>query len=324
MLAKISPINYERCYYKRLKRLFETNINLHSYNNFIPNMERAVVGNIPIEIIKIFPKQTRGESIKTFQKVLSQTAVTLRQAYYEIRKEPNFSFTNSNYRPSTYVQRIASKGEEILNQELAKMFGENFIHSKVEYVGNGSFKNVFKLSLFDNKNKKIMHDKAFQIYHQVSEGNPYYSKIHNTYAEANFWTFLKRIAGHKLDNTQFTKHYISDLHSGYCMTEFIDEQIPRTTNPLDMQKLFNFKNPFDKDCNHKIMGKEYDGGGYEGNKNFITNKILIRYLKQLYYSKGKQLEEVRTKLQNLAQNPKTPYRKEIQKIIEMYNCKFYD
>lgn len=319
MLTKISPINYETCYPKRLKKLFETHINLRTYNQFIPNMERAVVGNIPIEIIKSIPKATRGEGIKNFQTALSETALTLRNAYYEIRKDADFSFEDDNYRPSKYVKEIAKTGEKILNQELTNIFGEDFMQAKLEYVGNGSFKNVFKLSLFNHYGKKIMHDKALQVYHQLNEGNPYYSMVHNTYAEANFWTFLKRVAGHKLDNTQFTKHYISDLHSGYCMTEFIDGKIPTTTKPLDICGLFNFRIPHDKAYNPRIMGKEYDGGGYEGNDDFTPNKILIRYSKQLYYSMGKQFEDVVLKLIKLVKNPKTPYRKELEKLLETYN-----
>ncbi|MBD5403065.1 hypothetical protein HDR58_09790 [bacterium] len=319
MLEKISSINYERCYPKRLKKLFETHINMRTYNDFIPKMERAVVGNIPIEIIKIFPKSDRGERIKQFQEVLSQTAISLRSTYHKIKNADDFSFVDCNYRPSKHVKKIAKKGENVLNRELAKMFGTDVMRAKLEYVGNGSFKNVFKLSLLDNDGNKIMHDKALQVYHQLNEGHSYYSMIHNTYAEANFWTFLKRVAGHKLDNTQFTKHYISDLHSGYCLTEFIDDKIPKTTKQLDICGLFEFRIPHDKAYNPKIMGKEYDGGGYEIDEEFTSNKILIRYSKQLYYSMGKQFKDVVMKLENLVQNPKTPYRNEIQKLLDTYD-----
>lgn len=319
MLVKISPNNYEKCYQKRLKRLFETHINLRTYNDFIPHMERAVVGNIPIEIIKLFPKQTRGEDIKAFQEVLSQTAISLRNAYNRIKKEDDFVLVDENYRPSKHLKRVAKNGEKTINKELTRVFGKDFMQAKVEYAGSGSFKNVFKLSLLDCDGNKIMHDKALQVYNEISEGHPYYSIVHNTYAEANFWTFLKRVSGHKLDNTQFTKHYISDLHSGYCITEFIDDKIPKTTKPLDIFGLFNFQIPHDKAYNPKIMGKEYDGGGYEIEEDFTADKILIRYTKQLYYSMGKQFEEVVSKLTKLVQNPNTPNRKELQKIIDTYD-----
>lgn len=316
MLSKVSSYNYEKCYPKRLKKLFETHINLKTYNEFIPHMQRAVVGNIPVEIIKMFPKSTRGENIKAFQETLSKTAFAIRNEYNQIRKEQDFCFLDHNYKPSKYVKKIAQKGEKILNQELKKFFGKDFITAKLQYAGNGCFKNVFQLSLFNQDGKRIMHDKALQVFHNLTESHSYYSMIHNTYAEANFWTFLKRIAGHKLDNTQFTKHYISDLHSGYCMTEFIDENISKTTKSLPIFELFNFRAPHDKAFNPKIMGKEYDAGGYQINEEFTANKILIRYSKQLYYSMGKQYEDVLTKLKKLVQNQKTPYRKEIEKIIE--------
>lgn len=318
MQIRISQHNYERCYQKRLKRLFETHINLRTYNQFIPHMERAVVGNIPVEIIKLFPKLTRGENIKAFQEALAQTAICLRKSYTKIQKEDNFSLLDENYRPSKYVKQIAKDGEKALNKQLTKLFGKDFMKAELQYAGNGCFKNVFQLSLFNHDGQKIMHDKAFQIFHNLIETHSYYSMIHNTYAEANFWTFLKRAAGHKLDNTQITKHYISDLHSGYCMTEFIDSKIPKTTKPIDICELFNFCHPHDKAYNPKIMGKEYDGGGYEANDNFTGNKELIRLEKQLYYSMGKQYDEVLSKLKNLVQNPKTLYRKELQQIIEMY------
>ena len=317
MQIKISPVNYEKCYPRRLKKFFETHINLN-YNKFVPYMERAVVGNIPVEIIKIFPKETRGNGIKNFQNALSKTAIALRKSYDEQRLKDDFSFLDCNFRPSKYIKEIAKTGEETLNQELLKIFGENFMEAKLDYAGFGSFKNVFKLSLLDINGKKILHDKAFQVYSKIRESDPRFSKLHNTYAEANFWTFLKRAAGHRLDNTQFTKHYISDLNSGYCITEYIDEKIPGTTKPLDIYKLFNFLVPTDKQYNIKIMGKEYDAGGYAINKEFTSNKILIRYTKQLYYSLGKQFDDVVLKLKSLIENPKTPYRKDLEKILNKY------
>lgn len=67
------------------------------------------------------------------------------------------------------------------------------------------------------------------------------------------------------------------------------------------------------------MGKEYDSGGYEGNDDFTPNKIFIRHSKQLYYSMGKLFEDIVLKMTQLVKNPKTPYRKKLEKILEMYN-----
>lgn len=320
MNIKISPTEYERCYPKRLKRLFETHINLRTYNEFIPEMERAVVGNIPIEVIKMLPKSNKGEKIKAFQDALSKTTLKLRKKFHTLRfQADDFSLYDKNYRPSTYAKEIAQEGEKTLNKELIKIFGENYMRAKVEYINHGSFGNIFRFALFDKNGDRIMHDKALKVYHQVSEGDPYYSKSHNTHAEANFWTFLKRAVGHKLDNTQFTKHYISDLHSGYCLTEFVDEKIPKTKTVIPIYKLFAFHIPEDSKNNMKIMGKVFDGGGYEINKNFTADKIILRYLKQLYNHTGKEFEQILKNLTKLIENPKTPQREKIEKAIEIYN-----
>lgn len=72
MLHKIDPINFERCYPKRLKKIFQSHLNMTTYDKFIPNMERAIVGNIPPELIKLFPKETRGGKYKTVSKCFSR------------------------------------------------------------------------------------------------------------------------------------------------------------------------------------------------------------------------------------------------------------
>lgn len=320
MQIRISPSNYEKCYPKRLKRLFQTHINLRTYNKFIPEMERAVVGNIPIEIIKLFPKSSRAEGIKNIQNALTLTTLSLREGYNNIRKLEEFSFLDCNYRPSKYAKRLAHKGQKTLNAELTKIFGENTIKAKIDYAGDGAFGNVFKLSLRDSNGQKIMHDKALKVYHRVGEGNLYYSKIHNTYAEANFWTFLKRVAGHKLDNTQYTKHYISDLHSGYCLTEFIDPEIPKTKSEIPIFDLFEFRTPHDKTYNPRIMGKEYDGGGYEITENFTADKIILRFAKRIYNSGSpKKFQENIELLKQLINNPKTQNREKLKQVLAIFD-----
>ena len=79
----------------------------------------------------------------------------------------------------------------------------------MEYVARGAFKRVYRLSLTDNSGNKLMHDKALLIYDMDS--NIHKGKNHGAYAEPNSWIYLQRNMGHKTDNTQFIKHYISDL-----------------------------------------------------------------------------------------------------------------
>lgn len=305
---------YEKCYPKRLKRFFQTGINYRTYHDFIPHMKQAVVGNIPIEIITLFPKNKRGEGVKQIQEALAVTSLQLRKIFKEIRKEENFSVYDENYRPSAYMKKIALFGESCLNSELTKIFGEDNIKASLKFVGDGSFANVYQLSLKNKNGYEIMHDKALKVYHVISDG----SMIHNTFAEANFWTFLKKIAGHSLAKTQYTKHYISDLHCGYCMTEFIDPQIQKTTSKLPIIELFKFKMPHDSMVNLPIMGKLYDGGGYEKEKSFIADKVVLKYLKMLFYAKGKASKSLIEQLNLLIANPKTPLRDKIQKAIELY------
>lgn len=313
---KIQLKNYEQCYPKRLKRLFRSNINLRTYNSFIPKMERAVVGNIPIEIIKMFPKKFRGEKIKAFQNALAETTLKLRSEYKTTKNLEEFTLFDENYRPSKYLKDIAKAGENFLNIKLAEYFGTDFFNAKISFAGNGTYGMVYKLSLLNNQGERVMHDKALKVFHNIS-CEP--THLHNNYAEANFWTFLKYIAGHKLDKTQFTRHYISDLHSGYTLTEFIDPQITRTTSKLAILKLFNIKNPQDTICNMTIMGKLYDVGGFEKNKNFTADKIILKHLKKLFYAnKKKELQNRLNALKLLIQNPKTPHRDKLQKVLELY------
>lgn len=319
MLPKISATNYERCYPKRLKRFFRANLNMQTYSRFVPNMERAVVGNIPPELISLFPKKTRGDDIKKIQNLLSDTAVYLRDTVDRMRCNPDFSMYDKNYQLTGYAHELIRGAKEQFNLKLVQISGcEDFI-ADLRFVGEGDYGNVFKLGIKKKTDgRKIMHDKAFKVYHKVYETSAFYSHMHNTCAEANFWEFVKYFAGHKLDNTQLTRHYISDLHSGYCMTEFIDEKIPKTTSPLNILRDFCFKKPKDSELNYPIFGKFFDGGGYEKNKFFSSDKIIIRIRKILNRSDAKNLPNLLARYEALAQNPKTPHRDKIQKAIDLF------
>lgn len=318
MLPKISATNYERCYPKRLKRIFRSNLNMHSYNRFIPKMQRAVVGNVPVEIIKYFPKETRGQNIKSFQALLSDTAVYLRETASRMGHNYDFTLFDENYQLTDYAIELAQGASQRFNSRLAEILGGEHLTANFKFAGEGDFADIFKLSIRGADGQKVMHDKAFKVYRKVNETNPCYSTMHNTCAEANLWEFVKYFAGHKLDNTQYTKHYISDLHSGYCMTEFIDEKIPKTTSPLNILRDFGLNEPEDFKLNSPIMHKIFDGGGYKKNEFFSSDKIVIRIRKILNRSKSTILSDMLDKYEALAQNPKTPHRDKIQKAIELF------
>ena len=314
---KIRFEQYKKCYPKRLKRLFQTDINYKTYSQYIPYMERAIVGNLPIEIIKLFPKEVRGTNIKLMQEIFAKTSELLRQTYHKTKRTENFAFFDANYRYSKDVTNMAKQGEDYLNREITKLYGENFITAKLNFAGFGSFANVYQLSLLKN-GKKIMHDKAIKVYHTLSDGEAQYIKSHNVYAESNFWMFLRRATGHNLAKTQFTKHYISDLHSGYCMTEFIDPEITKTTAPLKVLEMFRLSPPTDYQCNYDIMGKKYDIGGYKKKKGFLTDKVALRYAKRLFRAKGKDFDNLVKHLKELINNPKTPHRDKIEQALNLF------
>lgn len=318
MLGRIKFETYEKCYPSRLKRMFQSNINYKTYNDIVPNVKRAVVGNIPPEIIRFFPKETRGENIKAFQKSLADTAEYLREAYKKLKFNDDFKIYDENYRYSKPLVEMSKKASRRLNLQLGEISGDGQLKAQLRIAGHGDFANVFQLAITDADGKKLMHDKAMKVYHSLQEGMPKFKTMHNNYAEANFWTFLKRAAGHSLDKTQMTKHYISDMESGYALTEFIDSNICNTTFKLDIPKFFGISLPTDGKVNMSIMGKVYDGGGFEKNNRFTGNSVTIRYLKKLMHCNQKDFRKVYGKTISLAKNPKTPHRDKIQHAIDLF------
>ena len=170
--------------------------------------------------------------------------------------------------------------------------------------------------MFDNSGNKIMSDKALKVYHKTFGGIPCLSHMHGSCAEANFWTFMKFFAGHDLDKTQFTKHYISDLKNGYALTEFIDSKSLKNIFPLDLSNLFRLK--YSDIMNTPMSGKFYDAGGFVKTFNFIPDKVTFKYFKKLMNRSPKELIPFMQRLQECVKNPKTPHRDKIQKAIELF------
>lgn len=302
------------CYSKRLKKFFQSNVNYVHYDFIAASAKSGIVGNIPVEIIKLFEKKQRAKKIKQFQNVLSYMSNYLR-ALYKNAKAENLIFYNFNDLGEDLPllnKSISDDFNKLLKDILpqgAKVF--------IEYTGRGAWGNVFKMSLVDKNGKKIMHDKAFKVYHSLLGVNKLVSKQGNC-QEANFWTFIKFVAGHNLSKTQFTKHYISDVKSGYCMTEFIDDKIQKTTSHIRLKELF--KIIYSDYSNEPLNGKLYDAGGMIKMKNFIKDKVVLRYYKKLFYRMNLpvELKKMIDSLENKIANPKTPHRDKIKEALQLF------
>lgn len=312
--------NYEKCYPKRLKKLFQSNINYRTYDRFIPQMQRAIIGNIPPELIRLFPKETRGRDIKNFQNSLSDITKFIRASYEKLRYSGSFELRDPiTYGPSKSMKNWEKDINTVFNAIL-KRFSETLLTGELEYIDHGIAGKVFRMSIFDKNGKKIMHDKALKVFHQINFNVPEANGIHGNYAEANTWAYIKHNAGHNLDKSQFTKHYISDLHNGYTLTEFIDYDIHKTTANIDFMSLFKIKYKDIKN-NSLYFNKIYDIGGFDKLPDFTDNKVVLRFFKKLFFRSPKELPQMLSKLEVLIQNPKTPHRDKIQQAIDLFKKK---
>lgn len=313
MLNKVPNVNYEKCYPSRLKRIFRRDINYLTYKKFVPYSKNQTVGNIPIEIIRLF-KDDKCNKIKRFQQGMANIANYLRGCYLGAKKENIISYGFSD---------LDDKDLKIFERQITLFANKQFknvlpkdISVNLKYKGKGAWGNVFKFSMFDNSGNKIMSDKALKVYHKTFGGIPCLSHMHGSCAEANFWTFMKFFAGHDLDKTQFTKHYISDLKNGYALTEFIDSKSLKNIFPLDLSNLFRLK--YSDIMNTPMSGKFYDAGGFVKAFNFISDKVTFKYFKKLMNRSPKELIPFMQRLQECVKNPKTPHRDKIQKAIELF------
>ena len=291
MLPKIDFTNYERCYPKRLKNFFRTNINYKTYPHFVEHTSCSTVGSIPHEIVKLFEGNNKSDKIKFFLSELGNTA-------NKIRKGEKIETT-----------------KQIFTENLKNIMPENTkIH--LDYVGRGGYKSVYRFGISDKNGNKIMHDKALHIYDKNT--STYCDDTHGIYAEPNSWIYLQWNMGHKSDKTQFTKHYISDLRNGYSVTEFIDEEIPKTTKNFEHNRILGliltdtFNNP-------RINDKIYDIGGLKKHSDFINDKLTLKYFKKIANRNSKEeREKVIRQLEQQIENPKTPLREKMSNAIEYY------
>lgn len=290
MLEKVSAINYERCYPSRLKGFFQSSLNYKTYQDFVPYAKSSIVGNLPHEIVELFSPAERKVKLKEFQQVLAETAQACRDERY------------------ADVHEIFQKGIESLIPN-SKAY--------IDFTGDGGYKDVWRITITDAQYKKIMHDKALLVYRK---GNDVYSNVtHGLYAEPNSWIFLQSNMGCAVDNTQFTKHYISDLKNGYSLTEFIDKDIPVTKHNFEHNRLLGL---YLSDCrmNHRKNNKVYDIGGLLRDKTFIKDRTTLKFFRKIANrNTEKERQEVASQLSKRAENPRTPLRRNIVEALDFYN-----
>ena len=315
MLGKVPSVNFEKCYPSRLKNIFRKNYNYSTYYSFVPEAKSKIIGNLPHEIIELFDKSERAEKLKGVQKGLANTAKFIRAFYKQCKKDNVIQVSFSDLDPEE-LKLIEADMSKFLNKTLKGIVPKG-VKAKLSFVDKGCWGNVFKMS-FTRNGEKLMHDKTFKIFHNIQSPIKSLSKTQGCYAETNFWTFLKKVIGHKMDKTQFTRHYISDVDSGYAITEFVDKDIHPTTTPIDFERLFKI---FYMDVsNVMINDKLYDVGGCTKFPNFVDDKVVLKYLKKLVHrNSDKDLKSLMDNLQTKIQNHKTPHRDKIQKALNLFD-----
>lgn len=316
MLNKVPKINYERCYPSRLKRFFKADFGYKSYDTFVPDAKCKIIGTLPNEIIQLWEGKDKERNIKMFYKAMSNMTKYLRACYKQCKENNIISYDFNDLAPDN-LKLLEEDFTKFFNKLLQGIVPPN-INVLLSYIDRGCWGNVFKLTMYDkNTNARIMHDKAFKVFHNVKCNVKDLSNSQGVYAEANFWTYLKNIAGHKLDKTQFTKHYLSDLEHGYSLTDLADKKVSKTTTPLDLDKLFKI---FYTDVtNEPINGKVYDIGGCLKYPGFIKDKVVMRYFKKLMHRNSeKDLNNFLSSLNLQLSNPKTPHREKILEALRLF------
>ena len=316
MLTRVNLAENNSCYPTRLRKLFRQGVQYKTYGKFVPQTTKATVGNLPAEIIELFKPSERAEKVTAFQKVLADTAKFIRTIHDEnmvdLAHDDKFCVDN-------ILDCKGIEANKMLHENLKGILPDGY-KANLEYVDYGGFKDVYKLGVSDENGKKIMHDKAFHVYRNLSETGDY-GYQHGIWAEPNMWIYMSYRAGHPLDKTQFTKHYLSDLHAGYSITEYADYNITKTTSPFRVREILGLRYK-DIDHNPLLHKKVYDVGGFVKSKFFTDDKLVSRYYKQIFNrNTEKEKEQVISQLEAKIKNPKTPHRDKMQKGIDLYREK---
>lgn len=318
MFNTIPKIQDQIYYPSRMKNFFRSHLNSKNYVAIIPNVKSARVGNVPSEIINLFGNN-KVQKTKVFLDALSNITRYLRAAYYNVHNTHEYNLGKTKEKK---VKDFENKSSYLLTKFTQRLFPQG-TKAEVKFAGRGEFACVYQISFLNKSGEKLIHDKALKVYHSVVDKEIGWHSAHGNYAEANFWTYIKYHAGHNLSKTQLTRHYISDMKSAYALTEFIDKDITKTTSNLDLRNLFKVFN-FDSYDNKPILGKFYDVGLHLKDRGFTGDKMVMRYLKKLYYRSKKDLKPVYNNLTEQANNPKNEHRTKIKQAIDEFNNRFPD
>ena len=190
MLGRIPKVNFEKCYPTRLKRFFKASFGYKNYDAFVPNAKNKVVGNLPNEIINLWDKKDREYNIKLFQRALSNMTTYLRACYKKCKAENIISYDFNDLDPEN-LKILEKDFTKFFNKLLKDIVPDN-IKVDLSYISRGCWGNVFKLVMYDKHTKqRIMHDKAFKVFHSIKCPVKELSNSQGVYAEANFWTYLE-------------------------------------------------------------------------------------------------------------------------------------
>ena len=172
--------------FSRLKGIFTQGQNYKNYNQMVETCKRPIIGNIPNELIRLILKtnpSNKAEIIKSIQKAFAETAEVLKSCQKaQLDSIKNLSGYESEIE---FLYKMLMGGEHLKltqsNEEAeivksASQHLENSLQSllqngtkvQIDYVNEGCFKNCYKLQIYDTDGKKLIHDRALNVYKDVN------------------------------------------------------------------------------------------------------------------------------------------------------------
>ena len=141
--------------------------------------------------------------------------------------------------------------------------------------------------------------------------------IHGICAEANSYTRLKHLLGHKISKSNIIPTDMFELGKGYSIAKFSDSSLPKVESEIKFSELGLVD--IDYHPGNIVENRLIDFGGIKTKSDLISDNTVIKYYKKILHSgdKNAQLKTVEN-LKKIASNPKTPLRDKILKAIDYY------
>lgn len=180
IVGDMSRVTSEAGGFSRLKSIFLSGQNYNSYERIVSSAQNKILGNVPNEIIrkiiKIHP-ENKAEKIKEAQSSFGLTADLLRDIEScEINAIKNLSTQEDeihfllkelcHLKTNSLSQQSLEKiyeAEKKLSQNLKDILQID-LHCNLEFLGYGQFGNAYKMSIADNLDKPIMHDRVLKVF----------------------------------------------------------------------------------------------------------------------------------------------------------------